>query len=131
MSATAPWAGFTEAELAYLRGGRPGRLGRLATVDRRGAPQNSPVSFRVDPESGTIDIGGFFLGQTRKFRNVAGHPSVSLVVDDVASIDPWAVRGVEVRGEAEALTDTDPPFPGESREVIRIHPRRVISWGLD
>jgi pyridoxamine 5'-phosphate oxidase family protein len=94
-------------------------------------PQNSPVGYHVDAESGTITIGGWKLGATRKFRNVAGHPHVSLVIDDLASTDPWRVRGIEVRGEAEALTDTDPPMAGMSREVIRIHPRRVISWGLD
>jgi pyridoxamine 5'-phosphate oxidase family protein len=122
---------FTDAELAYLRGGRPRRLGRLATVDGNGAPQNNPVSFLVDAEAGTIDIGGYAMGQTRKFRNVTGNPHVSLVVDDVASTDPWAVRGVEVRGEAEALTDVEPPMASMSGEVIRIHPRRVISWGMD
>jgi hypothetical protein len=30
-------------------------LGRLATVDRYGAPQNNPVTFRYNPELGTID----------------------------------------------------------------------------
>lgn len=33
---------FTDAELTYLRGQR---LGRLATVDAAGAPQNNPVGF--------------------------------------------------------------------------------------
>jgi pyridoxamine 5'-phosphate oxidase family protein len=25
----------------------------------------------------------------------------------------------------------DPPAPGYSREIIRIHPERILSWGLD
>jgi pyridoxamine 5'-phosphate oxidase family protein len=125
------FTGFSAAELAYLRGGPPTRLGRLATVDGRGVPQNSPVGFRVEAETNTIVIGGYALGTTRKFRNVAANPYVSLVVDDVASTDPWRVRAVEVRGEAEALTDVDPVIPGTSRELIRIHPTRVVSWGLD
>lgn len=125
------FTGFSAAELAYLQGGPPTRLGRLATVDRRGVPQNSPVGFRVEVETNTIVIGGHALGATRKFRNVAGNPHVSLVVDDVASTDPWRVRAVEVRGEAEALTDVEPTIPGTSRELIRIHPTRVVSWGLD
>jgi pyridoxamine 5'-phosphate oxidase family protein len=119
---------FTEAELAYLRSQR---LGRLATVAPDGRPQNNPVGFRVNPETGTIDIGGLKMGATRKFRNVRANGHVAFVVDDLASIDPWRPRGVEIRGDAEALTGERPPIPRMSDEIIRIHPRRVISWGLD
>lgn len=48
----------------------------------------------------------------------------------LASVSPWVVRCFEVRGVAEALTDQEPPNSYMSREVIRIHPRRIISWGL-
>ena len=118
---------LTEQELAYLRSQR---LGRLATVDAHGAPQNNPVGFRWNAETGTVDIRGRRMGATRKFRNVKANPEVAFVVDDLASVQPWRVRGVEIRGTAEALDDVDPPMPSMSREVIRIHPRRVISWGL-
>jgi pyridoxamine 5'-phosphate oxidase family protein len=120
-------ATFTPLELEYLASQR---LGRLATVDRAHAPQNSPVGFTVG-DDGTVSIGGFAMGRTRKFRNVVGNESVALVVDDIASLDPWQVRGVEIRGRAEALTDVEPAQPWLSREVIRIHPERIISWGLD
>jgi pyridoxamine 5'-phosphate oxidase family protein len=120
-------ASFTPAETAYLASQR---LGRLATVDGRGAPQNSPVGFSIAPD-GTVVIAGFHLGASRKFRNVAATGRVALVVDDIASVDPWRVRGVEIRGPADAVTDVDPPRPGLSRELIRIHPERIISWGLD
>ncbi|WP_316690937.1 PPOX class F420-dependent oxidoreductase [Pseudonocardia sp. H11422] len=86
---------------------------------------------RLDPQTGTIDIGGLDLGHTRKFRNVAAGSDAALVVDDIASMSPWRVRGVEIRGSAEALIGQQPHMPGMSAEVIRIHPRRVISWGLD
>ena len=119
---------LTDAERAYLAGQR---LGRLATVDAAGQPQNNPVGFFVNEETGVIDIGGRTLGQTKKFRNVQAHPLVSLVVDDLASVQPWRVRGVEIRGRAEALSGWQPPRPGYSGEVIRIHPTRIISWGLD
>ncbi|MEV8630371.1 PPOX class F420-dependent oxidoreductase [Streptosporangium sp. NPDC051023] len=119
---------FTQAELDYLSGQL---LGRLATVGSDGIPQNSPTSFSVDPETGTIDIRGLAMGTTRKFRNVRENGRVAFVVDDIASHKPWKVRGVEIRGVAEALEDVDPPAPYLSREVIRIHPRRIISWGLD
>jgi pyridoxamine 5'-phosphate oxidase family protein len=118
---------FTEAELAYLAGQR---LGRLATVAPDGSPQNSPVGFRVR-SAGIVEIYGYDLAATRKFRNVAATGVASLVVDDIASVDPWQVRGVEIRGHAEALTDVDPPSPGLSRAVIRIRPRRIVSWGVD
>jgi pyridoxamine 5'-phosphate oxidase family protein len=41
------------------------------------------------------------------------------------------IRGIEVRGTAEALDDEEPPFAPQERAVIRIHPERVISWGID
>lgn len=118
---------FSDVELEYLRGQR---LGRLATVAPDGAPQNNPVGFRYNPETNTIDIGGLHMGTTRKFRNVERSSKVAFVVDDIASLQPWRVRGVEVRGEAEALRDQPPEHAHFSSEIIRIHPRRIISWGL-
>ncbi|ADP78504.1 PPOX class F420-dependent oxidoreductase [Pseudofrankia inefficax] len=118
---------FSDSELSYLAGQR---LGRLATVAPDNSPQNSPVGFQVRPD-GVVEIYGYNLGASRKFRNVAATGVVSLVVDDIASVDPWRVRGVEIRGTAAAVTDIEPPQPWLSHEVIRIHPRRVLSWGLD
>jgi len=119
---------LTDAQLAYLASQR---LGRLATVDPGGAPQNNPVSFRYNPELGTIDVGGRAMGASRKFRNVTVNPRVAFVIDDIASLQPWKVRCVEIRGHAEALTGQSPPAPGFSAEIIRIHPDRVLSFGLD
>ena len=119
---------FTPAELEYLHSQR---LGRLATVDGSGAPQNNPVGFFIDEASGDVVIGGLNMAKSRKFRNVGGNRNVALVVDDLASVDPWVVRGVEVRGTAQALEDVDPPIPRMSREVIRITPRWIGSWGVD
>jgi pyridoxamine 5'-phosphate oxidase family protein len=119
---------FTDAELAYLASQI---IGRLATVDAHGAPQNNPVSFVVNRETGTIDIGGHRMGATRKFANVARHPAVAFVVDDIVSLNPWQVRCLEIRGRAEAVSDQPPPRPGFSREIIRIHPQRVFTFGID
>jgi pyridoxamine 5'-phosphate oxidase family protein len=118
---------LTTEDLRYLHSQR---LGRLATVDASGAPQNNPVGFAVDEATGQILIGGIAMGETRKFRNVQGNPNVALVVDDLASVDPWVVRGVEVRGVAEALVEVDPPMGGMSREVIRITPQWIHRWGI-
>jgi pyridoxamine 5'-phosphate oxidase family protein len=114
--------------LAYLASQR---LGRLATVDPRGAPQNSPVGFRYNAELGTIDIGGRNMGASRKFRNLTDNPRVAFVVDDIASVQPWRVRCVEIRGHAQALRDQVPYMQGMSAEIIRVYPERVISFGLD
>lgn len=117
---------FTDDELAYLD---TQTLGRLATVQPDGTPQVSPVGFSYDPSSGTIDIAGFSMSTSQKFRNVRSEPRVALVVDDVFSTDPWRVRCLEIRGVAE--TELDPsPSPGRDGSRIRIHPRRIISFGV-
>lgn len=119
---------FTQPELRYLA---TQVLARLATVAPDGTVQNSPVGFSVNTELGTVDIGGFNLARSKKFKNIRTSPKVAVVIDDLASRDPWTVRGVEIRGTAEALQDVDPPRQGMSREVIRVTPRRIISWGVD
>jgi pyridoxamine 5'-phosphate oxidase family protein len=118
---------FSDAELDYLRSQR---IGRLATMAPDGALQNSPVGFEVDADAGVINIGGADLGNTRKFRNVAANGKVAFVIDDIASVSPWTVRGLEIRGVGEALTGQVPAHPYLSAEVIRVHPRRIISWGM-
>lgn len=119
---------LTENEVVYLRGQR---LARLATVDSSGAPQNNPVGFFLDEATGHVLISGFSLAKSRKFRNVRSNPHVALVIDDLVSTDPWTVRGIELRGTAEALTNVDSPLPGKSRELIRITPHWIGSWGID
>jgi pyridoxamine 5'-phosphate oxidase family protein len=116
-----------DTELNYLRGQR---LGRLATVDGRGRPQANPVGFFLG-EDGTIDIGGYSMDTTKKWRNIGGNPNVSLVVDDIASMDPWQVRGVEIRGVAEQVPGPHRFDAFVSQGVIRIRPYSVYSWGLD
>lgn len=118
---------FSAAERAYLR---TQRLGRLATVDPKGQPQANPVGF-FPQDDGTILIGGHALGTTKKWRNLLLNPRLALVVDDVVSVRPWRVRGVEVRGEAELLTGPHDLGPHFSEELIRIHPFKIHSWGLD
>lgn len=119
---------FTQSELAFLTE-QP--IGRLATVSAAGVVQNNPVGFFVDAASGVVTIGGHALGASKKFRNVQRGSSVSLVVDDLASVDPWVVRGIEIRGSAVALTGVEPPVPYFSHEVIRITPVLIVSWGID
>ena len=114
---------FTDAELTYLQSQR---LGRLATQKPDGTLQNSPVGFRYNATEGTIDVGGYRLDASRKYRNVADNGRVAFVVDDLASVQPWRVRCVEIRGRAEAV-----PADGGRPPLIRIHPERIISFGID
>ena len=89
---------FTPEELAYLQSQR---LGRLATVGANGQPHVVPVGFRYNPDQDTIDIGGHDFAKRKKYRDVQQNPRVAFVVDDLASVNPWRARGIEVRGEAD------------------------------
>jgi pyridoxamine 5'-phosphate oxidase family protein len=112
---------FTEAELQYLAGGR--QLGRIATVGADGTPHVVPVAGIYNAVRDTIDVGGAGLERTKKFRDVLRTGRVAIVVDDLASTDPWRPRGIEVRGRGEAIAMPTP--------LIRIHPERIVSWGID
>ncbi|GAA5106636.1 PPOX class F420-dependent oxidoreductase [Haloechinothrix salitolerans] len=111
---------FTRDELAYLS---ERRLGRIATTGPDGTPHVTPVGWRVDAARGVVEVGGINLPGTKKFRDVVRTGRAAIVIDDVASVDPWRPRGIEIRGHAAAID--------EPSAVIRITPERVISWGLD
>jgi pyridoxamine 5'-phosphate oxidase family protein len=119
---------LTDAERAYVG---TQFLGRLATIDSKGVPQNNPVGVRFNEELGTFDIGGHDLANSRKFKNIQANPNVSLVIDDLESVQPWKVRGIEIRGRAEAIQGVTPEHEHFSAELIRVHPQRIISWGVD
>jgi pyridoxamine 5'-phosphate oxidase family protein len=112
---------FSEAERRYLAGGR--QLGRIATVGADGTPHVVPVAWIYNAVRDTIDIGGSELERSKKFRDVARSGRVAIVIDDLASTDPWRPRGIEVRGRGEAIALPTP--------LIRIHPERIVSWGLE
>jgi pyridoxamine 5'-phosphate oxidase family protein len=114
---------FAKDELEYLHDGRERRLARLATVGKDGTPHVVPVGFRYEPEHDSIDVGGHRLERTKKYRDVERTGRAAIVIDDLASTDPWRPRGIEVRGRAEAVSSPRP--------LIRIHPERIVSWGLD
>jgi pyridoxamine 5'-phosphate oxidase family protein len=111
---------FSDAELEYLHGDR--RLGRLATVGKDGTPHVVPVGWSYNAEEDAIEVRGRDFERTKKYRDVKRAGRAAIVVDDLASVDPWHARGVEVRGHAEALDG--------ARPLIRIHPDRVVSWGI-
>jgi pyridoxamine 5'-phosphate oxidase family protein len=115
---------FAGDERRYLVGDRhnPGerRLARLATVGADGMPHVAPVGWSYNADLDTIDVGGHSLAATKKYRDVARTGRAAIVIDNV--LPPWQPRGIEVRGRADVLT--------EPATLIRIHPRRIVSWGI-
>jgi len=121
---------ITAAEIAYLQSQR---MARIATVGSNGQPHVVPVAFRYNPETDTIDIGGHNgFAKRKKWRDVMNNPKVAVVIDDIVSVNPWKVRGIEIRGEAELLmTGGQSVVPSFDPEMFRIKPNRVISWGIN
>jgi pyridoxamine 5'-phosphate oxidase family protein len=120
---------FTEKESEYLRGQR---LGRLATVGAGGSPHVVPVGFRLDPEGQAVEIGGHGLSGSKKWRDLQANPRIAFVVDDLASVNPWTPRGIEIRGRAELHPEGGEKFgPGWDSAWIRILPERIVSWGIN
>ena len=82
-----------------------------------------PSGFGYDVERDTIELHGFELERTKKFRDVHRSRRAAVVIDDLRSIEPWRPRGIEVRGAAEAVR--------EPRAAIRVHAERIVSWGIE
>jgi pyridoxamine 5'-phosphate oxidase family protein len=121
---------FTEKEREYLLSAV--RLGRLATVGSDGTPHVVPTAFRYNPDHDTIDIGGHDFAKRKKYRDVLRNPKVAFVVDDIASVNPWRVRGIEIRGQADVLDAGGTELMrGFDPEMFRLTPKRIVSWGLE
>lgn len=108
---------FTAAELEYLRT-QP--LMRFASASATGKPDVAPVVFEVDGD--TIVTGGFDITSTVRYRNITTNPRVTVVVDDLASVQPWSPRGIKVIGTASIE---------EAPARFRIAPSVIISWGIN
>jgi pyridoxamine 5'-phosphate oxidase family protein len=120
---------FSPAEIAYLESQR---LARIATAGGDCQPHVVPVAFRYNPEADTIDVGGHGFAARKKYRDVQSNPRVAIVIDDLASIDPWRPRMIEIRGEAEVLpTGGQTIGRGFDPPMFRIWPKRVISIGIE
>jgi pyridoxamine 5'-phosphate oxidase family protein len=118
---------FTNNELDYL--GKQ-QLGRLATVDEDSNPHVVPVGFRYNSETDTIDIGGHDIAKTKKWRDAGNHPRLAFIVDDV--LPPWQPRSIEILANAELLETGGEQFArGLDPQIIRLHPTKIIAWGID
>jgi len=110
---------FTEAELAYLNS-QP--LMRFASASLAGKPDVAPVIFEVEGDD--IVTAGFNITQTVRYRNIQSNPRATLVIDDLATIDPWSPRGIKITGTA-----TIEEIDGAPR--FRITPEVIISWAVN
>ncbi len=110
---------FTDEELAYLR---TQRLARIATSSASGQPDVAPVGFGLDDDA--VVSGGLDITKTVRYKNLLENPRATLVVDDLASTDPWTPRGVKVRGSASIESHED-------GLRIRIVPDVIWSWGIN
>jgi pyridoxamine 5'-phosphate oxidase family protein len=119
---------LTAAQMEYLASQR---LGRLATAGTDHKPHVVPTSFRYNPDLGTVDVGGHHVATTKKYRDVQANGWAAIVIDDLASVDPWRPRMLEIRGRAEAIPHGGERLgPGFGAAFIRIHPEKVNSFGL-
>jgi pyridoxamine 5'-phosphate oxidase family protein len=119
---------FTDAEQRFL--GRQTR-GHLATVGLDGIPQVKPLGFTYNAALGTIDIAGYNMASSAKYRNVRSNPHVAFVVDEVTAPTMEGAHFLEIRGNAETAVGSHDPRGHLAPEVIRIHPRRIISFNVD
>lgn len=111
---------YTDAERTYLNEVHP--MARLATVGADGTPHVMPIGmYRLNDSSDAIDTLGRELQTTKKWRDVQRSGRAALVIDDV--LPPFSPRGIEIRGRAEVVDGPEP--------AIRIHPERIVAWGLD
>jgi pyridoxamine 5'-phosphate oxidase family protein len=116
-------------QINYLAGQR---LGRIATTGADGKPHVVPTSFRYNDELGTVDVGGLRVATTKKYRDVRANPWAAIVIDDLASTDPWSPRMLEIRGRAETVdSGGDNLGPGFGAAFIRIYPEKVNSFGIE
>jgi pyridoxamine 5'-phosphate oxidase family protein len=119
---------LTDAEQRFLA--RQTR-GHLATIGPDGVPQVKPLGFSYNAGLGTIDLTGFNMANSAKYRNVRSNPRVAFVVDEVTAPTMEGAHFLEIRGDAETTVGTHDLEGHLAREIIRIRPRRVVSFNVD
>src|ERR1700678_2342041 len=97
--------------------------GHLATIGPDGTPQVKPVGFTYNASLGTVDIAGFNMAGSAKYRNIQSNPRVAFVVDEMTEESMEGAHFLEIRGTAEAVIGTASADGHLAAENIRIHPR--------
>jgi pyridoxamine 5'-phosphate oxidase family protein len=116
---------FSEQEFAFLET-QP--LARLATVAVNGQPTVDAVGFAF--VEGRFYVTGFALERTRKYRNVeSGQSKVSLIIDDLKTLQPFEPRAIKIHGEAAILSLAE-GYRGPGTYLV-VTPEVSWSWGID
>jgi pyridoxamine 5'-phosphate oxidase family protein len=116
---------FSEKERAYLQ---TQLLARLATVAANGQPDADAVGFEFD--GARFLLGGYSLERSRRYKNIAaGQRKVSLIIDDLKTLEPIDPRGIKIHGEAEIITRQE-GFLGPGT-YLAITPKVSWSWGIE
>lgn len=110
---------FTPAEMEYLRT-QP--LMRFATASLSGKPDVAPVVFELDGDD--IVTAGFDIAKTVRYKNVKANPRATVVIDDLASFNPWSPRGIKIIGSCIVESQG-------GGERFRITPEVIISWAIN
>lgn len=110
---------FTKAEVDYLEA-QP--LMRFASASLSGRPDVAPVVFSLEGDD--ILTAGFDIVHTVRYKNISENPRVTVVIDDLASVNPWSPRGIKIIGNAVVEEHEGSPR-------FRISPKVIISWGIN
>src|ERR1700735_4525074 len=110
---------LTDAEQRFLT--RQTR-GHLSTIGPDGTPQVKPLGFTYNTALGTIDIAGFNMAGSAKYRNIQANPRVALVVDEMTENSMEGAHFLEIRGSAEAVVSPATADDHVAAEIIRVHP---------
>lgn len=101
--------------------------GKICHRTSERTPEVSPVGFEFDGKYfrvGSHSQDSF--STTRRYKNITGGDNrVSIVVDDLASVNPWRPREVKISGIAE-IKEHDGIFG--AGKYIRIGPTVSVSW---
>ena len=95
---------------------------RFATASLTGRPDVAPVVFELDGDD--ILTSGFDIGKTVRYGNVKANPRATVVIDDLASTNPWSPRGIKVIGSCTVESH-------DEGERFRITPDVIISWAIN
>lgn len=112
-------AAFTDLELAYLQSQL---LMRFASASPTGRPDVAAVTFSIEGDD--IVTSGFDIAKTVRYQNIQSNPVAAVVVDDLASVDPWSPRGIKARGSVRVEEDAE-------GQRFRITPEVIWSWGIN
>jgi pyridoxamine 5'-phosphate oxidase family protein len=88
------------------------------------------VTFDYNALEDSIDISGYNMTATKKYRDAIRHGRVAFLIDDI--LPSGQARVVEIRGRAEAVPESGNEIKTmDTRELLRIRPMRIVTFGLD